>query len=268
MSEATIGRGPTPEQRAAIETRDRDVFCEAGAGTGKTRVLVGRYCGALLEDGAEIDEILAFTFTERAAAELRQRIRRELAGRGERRLARDTEGAWVTTIHGFCRRLLAAHPVAAGLDPRFRVLDAPESQRLLSQAAREAVDALVTAGNDAVQASDRGLPAVSHTGHHSDGARAPAQPRHGRSAPARGRGAHALAKGRGRRARVERRGAALRAGGAGRARRCARRDEPALLPSSSGSARASTSPTSRSTQSSSFVPRPRSASSGTGASNT
>ena len=146
-----MGREPTPEQRNAIETRDRDVFCEAGAGTGKTRVLVGRYCGALLEDGAEIDEILAFTFTERAAAELRQRIRRELAGRGERRLARDTERAWVTTIHGFCRRLLAAHPVAAGLDPRFRVLDAPESQRLLSQAAREAVEALVSGGDETVQ---------------------------------------------------------------------------------------------------------------------
>jgi ATP-dependent exoDNAse (exonuclease V) beta subunit len=151
VSEPPVGREPTPEQRNAIETRDGDVFCEAGAGTGKTRVLVGRYCGALLEDGAKIDEILAFTFTERAAAELRQRIRRELAARGERRLARDTEGAWVTTIHGFCRRLLAAHPVAAGLDPRFRVLDAPESQRLLSQAAREAVDALVTGGNETVQ---------------------------------------------------------------------------------------------------------------------
>jgi ATP-dependent helicase/nuclease subunit A len=151
MSETTLGRGPTPEQRDAIATRDRDVFCEAGAGTGKTRVLVGRYCGALLEDGVGIDEILAFTFTERAAAELRQRIRRELATRGERRLARDTEGAWVTTIHGFCRRVLAAHPVAAGLDPRFRVLDAPESQRLLSQAAREAVEALVTGGNETVQ---------------------------------------------------------------------------------------------------------------------
>ena len=91
MSEATVPDGPTAEQRAAIDTRDRDVFCEAGAGTGKTRVLVGRYCGALLKDGAEIDEILAFTFTERAAAELRQRIRRELASRGERSLARETE---------------------------------------------------------------------------------------------------------------------------------------------------------------------------------
>jgi ATP-dependent helicase/nuclease subunit A len=141
----------TDEQRAAIETRDRDVFCEAGAGTGKTRVLVGRYCGALLEDGVGIDEILAFSFTERAAAELRRRIRRDLAERGERRLARDTEGAWVTTIHGFCRRLLAAHPVAAGLDPRFRVLDAAESQRLLAQAAREALEDLIEDGHEAVQ---------------------------------------------------------------------------------------------------------------------
>ena len=151
VSEAAIGRGPTPEQRA----RDRDAR--------PRRLLRGRrrhrqdarargpLLRALLEDGAEIDEILAFTFTERAAAELRQRIRRELAGRGERRLARDTERAWVTTIHGFCRRLLAAHPVAAGLDPRFRVLDAPESQRLLSQAAREAVEALVTGGDETVQ---------------------------------------------------------------------------------------------------------------------
>ena len=151
MSEATVKHELTAEQRAAIETRDRDVFCEAGAGTGKTRVLVGRYVGALLEDGAEIDEILAFTFTERAAAELRRRIRRELAKRGERTLARETERAWVTTIHGFCSRLLGAHPVAAGLDPRFRVLDAPEAGRLRAQAAREATDKLVTNGSETVR---------------------------------------------------------------------------------------------------------------------
>ena len=57
----------TNEQAAAIGTRERDVFCEAGAGSGKTRVLVRRYCDALTEDGVGIDEILAFTFTERAA---------------------------------------------------------------------------------------------------------------------------------------------------------------------------------------------------------
>ena len=155
----------TREQAAAIEARDRDVFCEAGAGSGKTRVLVGRYCDALTVDGVEIDEILAFTFTERAAAELRQRIRLELNDRaraaraaGEeqqahdlRGLARETERAWVTTIHGFCRRLLGTHPIAAGLDPRFRVIDAPEAARLRERAAREAIDALVAAGNERVE---------------------------------------------------------------------------------------------------------------------
>ncbi len=166
---------PTEEQEAAIEARDRDVFCEAGAGTGKTRVLVGRYCDALTADEAGIDEILAFTFTERAASELRQRIRRELSRRSRvaksdgdhelatelRRLARETERAWVTTIHGFCRRLLGAHPVAAGLDPRFRVLDASESGRLREQAAREAI---AGARGRAARRTSRGRPRATRPG--------------------------------------------------------------------------------------------------------
>ena len=152
----------TPEQRAAVETRERDVFCEAGAGSGKTRVLVGRYCDAVTVDDVGVDEILAFTFTERAATELRQRIRRELGARAStaatagdgaraarlRSLARATEGAWVTTIHGFCRRLLATHPVAAGLDPRFRVLDAAEADRLRHVAARQAIEELAAEGDE------------------------------------------------------------------------------------------------------------------------
>jgi ATP-dependent exoDNAse (exonuclease V) beta subunit len=156
MTVEKIQHPPTPEQTAAIERRDRDVFCEAGAGTGKTRVLVGRYCDALCGGEAGIDEILAFTFTERAAAELRQRIRRELGSRARaaaeagnaalarelRTFARETERAWVTTIHGFASRLLRAHPIAAGLDPRFRVLNAPAAERLRAQAGDEAVAAL------------------------------------------------------------------------------------------------------------------------------
>ena len=78
---------PTPEQRAAIDARDRDVFCEAGAGTGKTAVLVGRYCDAIEHDGLGPEAILAFTFTERAADELRGRVRRELSRTGQ-------DGAW------------------------------------------------------------------------------------------------------------------------------------------------------------------------------
>jgi len=136
------GRTPTPEQAAAIEIGGVDVLLEAGAGTGKTGVMVDRYCRLVCDKGVAPDAILAFTFTDKAAAELRQRIRAELARRAEAGSGRAAEllgaigGAWVMTIHGFCNRLLAGHPVAAGIDPGFRVLDAPETAR----AAREAFD--------------------------------------------------------------------------------------------------------------------------------
>jgi len=133
---------PTPEQARAIEAAGHDVLVEAGAGTGKTGVMVERYCRLVCELEIEPGAVLAFTFTDKAATELRQRIRVELerraaAGSGRARALLATIGsAWVTTIHGFCNRLLGGHPVAAGIDPRFRVLDAPETER----AAREAFD--------------------------------------------------------------------------------------------------------------------------------
>ncbi|MQA73631.1 MAG: AAA family ATPase [Solirubrobacterales bacterium] len=155
---------PTDEQRAAIAARRRDAFLEAGAGTGKTTVLVERYCAAITEDEVEVEAILALTFTDRAAAEMRSRIRRELVARSRAaraagataradeliRAARATERAWVMTIHALCRRLLAAHPLAAGLDPRFRVLDAAEAVRLRDRAANAALDALLAAGDERV----------------------------------------------------------------------------------------------------------------------
>ena len=139
---AAPARQPTPEQAAAIGARGADVLLEAGAGTGKTGVMVERYCKLVCDSGLSPDAVLAFTFTDKAAAELRQRIRAELARRAERGSERAATvlagigGAWVTTIHGFCNRVLAAHPVSAGVDPGFRVLDAPETAR----AAREAFD--------------------------------------------------------------------------------------------------------------------------------
>jgi ATP-dependent helicase/nuclease subunit A len=153
-------REPTPEQARAIDARDRDVLLEAGAGTGKTLVLVDRYCDAA-EDGAGIDGILAFTFTERAAAELRHRIRRELALRASRaaesgdggramllaEMSRDSERAWISTIHAFCRRLLASHPVALGLDPRFRVLDDAEADRIAGRAFEDALEGQLAGGD-------------------------------------------------------------------------------------------------------------------------
>jgi len=142
MSAVSEPRSPTPEQAAAIDARGHDVLVEAGAGTGKTGVMVDRYCRLVCDLGIPPDAVLAFTFTDKATTELRQRIRAALelrAAAGSERAAELLSaigGAWVTTIHGFCNRLLAGRPVAAGIDPRFRVLDGPETER----AAREAFD--------------------------------------------------------------------------------------------------------------------------------
>ena len=149
------GRTPTPEQAAAIGAAGRNVLLEAGAGTGKTGVMMDRYCRLTCDEGVSPDAILAFTFTDKAAAELRQRIRAELARRAAdgseraRVLLGEIGGAWVTTIHGFCNRLLAGHPVAAGIDPRFRVLDAPEAERAAREAFDEALEAFLAEGGEA-----------------------------------------------------------------------------------------------------------------------
>ncbi len=143
-------RVPTPEQAAAIEIGGVDVLLEAGAGTGKTGVMVDRYCRLVCDKGVAPDAILAFTFTDKAAAELRQRIRVELTRRAEAgseraaTLLSEIGGAWVMTIHGFCNRLLAGHPVAAGIDPGFRVLDAPETTRAAREAFDEALSEFLT----------------------------------------------------------------------------------------------------------------------------
>jgi ATP-dependent helicase/nuclease subunit A len=119
-----------PEQEAAIEAAGT-VFVSAGAGTGKTRVIVERFLRAV-ERGVDVDSILVITFTERAAGELRTRIRARLQEAGWPARARELDGAWISTIHGFCHRLLRTYATAAGLDPRFRVLD--ESQAMVLRA--------------------------------------------------------------------------------------------------------------------------------------
>jgi ATP-dependent exoDNAse (exonuclease V) beta subunit len=110
------------EQVAAVEATG-ETFVSAGAGTGKTAVLVERFARAVCERGIDVDSILVITYTRKAAGELRARIRGELHRRGRRDLARELDGAWISTIHGFCNRLLKANPFAAGLDPRFHELD-------------------------------------------------------------------------------------------------------------------------------------------------
>ena len=132
----------TDEQRRAIERREGDLLLDAGAGSGKTSVLVERFVAAVLQDGIEVAGILTITFTEKAAAELRDRIRLRLRELGAIEPARATEGAFISTIHGFCARILRAHALAAGLDPGFVVLDSDRSGPLASAAFDEALSEL------------------------------------------------------------------------------------------------------------------------------
>ena len=122
-----------PEQRAAVDARGL-VFVSAGAGTGKTRVLVERFARGVCDEGVDVESILVITYTEKAAGELRSRIRAGLVERGRPDLARALDGAWISTIHGFCHRLLRSHPFAAGVDPRFRVLDESQGRVLRGEA--------------------------------------------------------------------------------------------------------------------------------------
>src|SRR5919107_5373265 len=130
----------TPEQRAAIADRGRSSLLTAGAGSGKTAVMVERFAEAVLHDGAAVGSILTLTFTEKAAAELRERIRRRFVELGEDEHARDVDAAWIGTIHGFCARLLQSQPLAAGLDPHFGVLDEAAARRLAAEAFEAALE--------------------------------------------------------------------------------------------------------------------------------
>ncbi len=127
---------PAPPDQAARQRiatdLDATLFVEAGAGSGKTTALVGRVVALVTSGAAELRVIAAITFTEKAGAELRDRVRHELealaAGTGEQaeRCAAaiaQLDGAAIGTLHSFAQRLLAEHPVEAGLPPRVDVLD-------------------------------------------------------------------------------------------------------------------------------------------------
>ena len=141
----------TPQQRAAIDDRAGSALLAANAGSGKTAVMAERCVEAVLHDGVAVGSILALTFTEKAAGELRDRIRRRFVALGEEEHARAVDAGWIGTIHGFCARILRARPLAAGLDPRFDVLDEPAAERLAGEAYERAFEEW---------ARERGAPAI------------------------------------------------------------------------------------------------------------
>ncbi len=141
--EQLLGRALTDEQEHAAARREGSLLLAAGAGSGKTSVLVERFVRAVREDAVAPGRILAITFTERAAGELRERVRARLLELGERDRAREAEAAFLSTFHGFCARLLRAHPPSAGVEPGFEILDESFSGRLRMLAFADALAAFL-----------------------------------------------------------------------------------------------------------------------------
>ncbi len=113
------------EQRQAVETVDGPLLVLAGAGTGKTRVLTTRFAHILLTRRAFPNQVLAVTFTNKAAREMRERV--------SALLGRPAEGLWLGTFHALCARMLRRHAEHVRLTSSFSILDTDDQIRLLKQ---------------------------------------------------------------------------------------------------------------------------------------
>lgn len=139
-------RGDAEARRRIREDLDATLFVEAAAGTGKTTALVSRIVALLRTGRAALEGVVAVTFTEKAAGEMKLRLRAEIErARGDPGLPADErtrldaalaqlELARIGTIHSFCADLLRERPVEAGVDPLFDVVAEDESRRLLDAA--------------------------------------------------------------------------------------------------------------------------------------
>ncbi|MEO3472624.1 UvrD-helicase domain-containing protein [Roseomonas sp. CAU 1739] len=114
-----------PEQRAAVEAVDGPLLVLAGAGTGKTRVLTTRFAHILLQGKAFPNQVLAVTFTNKAAREMRERV--------SAILGQPAEGLWLGTFHALAARMLRRHAEQVGLNSNFTILDTDDQNRLLKQ---------------------------------------------------------------------------------------------------------------------------------------
>jgi ATP-dependent helicase/nuclease subunit A len=143
----------TRQQLDAIDARSSSVVLSSGAGCGKTTVLTQRYLSHLQRDGVSVGQIVAITFTDRAARQMRGKIRdavsRELAKNPTDSAwadhLRDLETAPIQTIHSFCGDLLRQFAVTAGLDPHFEVLEEVLADTLRADALRDTLQNLLTA---------------------------------------------------------------------------------------------------------------------------
>jgi ATP-dependent helicase/nuclease subunit A len=163
-SDAEQSRDPelTDQQRRAVETRDVSVVLSSGAGCGKTHVLTERYLSHLRIDGAEVGQIVAITFTDRAARQMRGRIRAALTkhlrdatseeeAESRARHLRGLETAPISTIHSFCGTLLRQNAFDAGLDPQFEVFEEVLAINVRADAAEACLQKLLTAHTEVAE---------------------------------------------------------------------------------------------------------------------
>jgi len=122
---AQYTEGLNPEQRTAVEHFEGPILVLAGAGSGKTRVLTTRVCHLVLEHGVQPDRILAVTFTNKAAGEMKARVRRMLGT--------EPAGMWLGTFHALGARLLRRHADRLGWTNAFSIFDAEQSLRQIKR---------------------------------------------------------------------------------------------------------------------------------------
>src|SRR6478735_1072098 len=121
--------GLNPQQREAVVHEGTPLLIVAGAGSGKTRVLTHRIAWLLGERGAQPGQILAITFTNKAAAEMRERVAALVGPRAR--------AMWVMTFHSACVRILRREAAKVGMKSTFSIYDAADSQRLMSLVLRD-----------------------------------------------------------------------------------------------------------------------------------
>lgn len=146
-------------QLQAIQTDGADICVAAGAGSGKTGVLVERFV-RLITDSREgrlpegqragVEGILVITFTEKATKEMKTRIVEALNRLGLVEERRQVETAYISTIHGFCSRMLQENPFEAGVDPQFGVLDETQARRLMRQSFESVVARAFASGDSEI----------------------------------------------------------------------------------------------------------------------
>ena len=155
----------TQSQQKAIDFKHH-LAVTASAGSGKTTVLVQRYVEILLQTDTRVNEIVAITFTEKAASELKKRIARLVEAK--LRAAKETtpllqrleqirdqlSSANIGTIHSFCAKLLREHPVESGVDAMFTVVEDIDKGLLIKQSIQEALEAAIASDSESVEKQD------------------------------------------------------------------------------------------------------------------